>query len=32
MEELGGELTAIDIDSTQKALKQLEVNESFETL
>jgi hypothetical protein len=27
-----GELTAIDIDGTRKALKPLEVNESFETL
>jgi hypothetical protein len=32
MEELEGELTAIDIDGTRKALKRLEVNESFETL
>jgi hypothetical protein len=32
MEELEGELTAIDIDGTRKALKLLEVNESFETL
>jgi hypothetical protein len=32
MEELEGELTAIDIDGTRKALKQLEVNESFEFL
>jgi hypothetical protein len=32
MEELEGKLTAIDIDGTQKALKRLDVNESFETL
>jgi hypothetical protein len=32
MEELEGEITAIDIDGNRKALKRLEVNESFETL
>jgi hypothetical protein len=32
MEELEGELTAIDIDGTRKALKRLDFNESFETL
>jgi hypothetical protein len=32
MEELEGELAAIDIDGIRKALKRLEVNESFETL
>jgi hypothetical protein len=32
MEELEGELTAIDINSTRKAVKRLDVNESFETL
>jgi hypothetical protein len=32
MEELEGELTAIDIDGNRKALKRLEVNEFFETL
>jgi hypothetical protein len=32
MEELEGELTAIDVDGNRKALKRLEVNASFETL
>jgi hypothetical protein len=32
MEELEGKLTAIDIDGTRKALKRLDVDESFETL
>jgi hypothetical protein len=32
MEELEGELTAIDIDGTRIALKWLNVNEYFETL
>jgi hypothetical protein len=32
MEELEGELTAIDVDGTRRVLKQLDVNESFETL
>jgi hypothetical protein len=32
IEKLEGKLTAIDIDGTQKALKRLDVNESFETL
>jgi hypothetical protein len=32
MEELEGELTAVDIDGTRKTLKRLKVNESFETL
>jgi hypothetical protein len=32
IEELEGKLTAIDIDGTGKALKRLDVNESFETL